>query len=102
MQMPKTVRALAAAAIAVIALATLRAATGQNFFTNEKANKQAEGEEGAEALVSAEEYAEARTSPGIVLPGAYGAAYTALSALPVASTTWTEVTNRPYDADDPR
>ena len=102
MQLTQTSRALGAAAIAVIALTTLRAATAQNFFTNEKMNQKAQGEEGAEALVSAEEYAEARTAPGIVLPGAYGAAYTALTNLPVAATTWTEVTDRPYDSDDPR
>ena len=29
-------------------------------------------------------------------------AFAALSSLPVYGTAWTEVTNRPYDLDDPR
>ncbi len=60
------------------------------------------GDETAEALNAAEQYAQARMAPGLVLPGAYSAAFTALNALPVISGTWTEVTNRPYDSDDPR
>ncbi|HLO30632.1 MAG TPA: hypothetical protein VK249_15920, partial [Anaerolineales bacterium] len=39
---------------------------------------------------------------GIVLPGAYSAAFTSLQALPVSGGSWTEVTVRPYDSDDPR
>ena len=60
------------------------------------------GDESAEALVAAEQFAQARTAPGVVLPGAYGAAFASLSALPVYGQSWTEVTNRPYDLDDPR
>jgi len=60
------------------------------------------GDETVEAMNAAAEYAQARTAPGLVLPGAYSAAFTALSALPVASGTWAEETNRPYNADDPR
>lgn len=60
------------------------------------------GDESMEALVAAEQFAQARMAPGVVLPGAYGAAFAALSSLPVAGKTWTEVTNRPYDLDDPR
>ncbi len=60
------------------------------------------GEESMEALVAAEQFAQARQAPGIVLPGAYGAAFAALSSLPVYGRSWTEVTNRPYDLDDPR
>jgi hypothetical protein len=60
------------------------------------------GEETAEAQVREEQFAQARTAPGLVLPGAYGAAFASLAALPVSGTTWTEVTNRPYDSDDPR
>jgi hypothetical protein len=60
------------------------------------------GDETAEALASAEEYAQARTAPGLVLPGAYTAAFTSLSGLPTIGRTWTEVTSRPYDSDDPR
>ena len=60
------------------------------------------GDETVEALNAAAEYAQARTAPGLVLPGAYSAAFTDLSGLPVASGTWAEETNRPYDSDDPR
>ncbi|MFE9093084.1 glycosyl hydrolase [Streptomyces sp. NPDC007264] len=50
----------------------------------------------------ADQYAEARTSPGVVAPGAYGAAYDALSALPHTDGRWRDVTRLPYDSDDPR
>src|SRR3954468_18367859 len=76
----------------------------QNVFHAERARSKVgtAGDETAEALAAAEQFAQARTAPGIVLPGAYGAAFTALSTLPVAGSTWAEVTNRPYDSDDPR
>ena len=60
------------------------------------------GDETAEARTAAEQFAQARTAPGVVLPGAYGAAFASLGGLPVTGRTWTEVTNRPYNADDPR
>ncbi|HTM33307.1 MAG TPA: hypothetical protein VL263_18470, partial [Vicinamibacterales bacterium] len=60
------------------------------------------GDESAEALNRDTEYAQARLAPGLVLPGAYAQAFAALTSLPVASGTWAEVTDRPYDADDPR
>src|SRR4051812_46379785 len=60
------------------------------------------GDESAEARIRDEQFAEARTAPGVVLPGAYSAAFASLSGLPVSGGAWTEVTNRPYNADDPR
>jgi hypothetical protein len=39
---------------------------------------------------------------GLVLPGADSAAFATLSGLPIANGSWTDVTNRPYNADDPR
>jgi photosystem II stability/assembly factor-like uncharacterized protein len=60
------------------------------------------GDESAEAQLKAEQFAQARTAPGIVLPGAYGAAFASLSGLPTTTGSWTEVTNRPYNSDDPR
>jgi hypothetical protein len=60
------------------------------------------GDESAEAQVKAEQFAQARMAPGIVLPGAYSAAFAQLIGLPVSGASWTEVTNRPYNADDPR
>jgi photosystem II stability/assembly factor-like uncharacterized protein len=60
------------------------------------------GDESAEAQTKAEQYAQARTAPGVVLPGAYSAAFASLAGLPATSGSWTEVTSRPYNADDPR
>ena len=60
------------------------------------------GDETLEALNAAAEYAQARLAPGLVLPGAYSAAFASLAALPVVGGNWAEVTNRPYDSDDPR
>ncbi len=57
--------------------------------------------EGEEARIAAEQYAFARTAPGVVSPGAYDAAWASLQGLPVLPGTWTEVTNQKYDADDP-
>ncbi len=58
------------------------------------------GETG-DLVTRGEEFAQARTAPGKVAPGAYGAAFAALSSLPVAPGTWSEVTNKPYNSDDP-
>ncbi|MFJ9726346.1 glycosyl hydrolase [Streptomyces sp. NPDC101209] len=60
------------------------------------------GDEAMEEAEQADQYAEARTSPGIVAPGAYGAAYDALKSLPHTHGGWDDVTRLPYDADDPR
>jgi photosystem II stability/assembly factor-like uncharacterized protein len=60
------------------------------------------GDETHEAQTAAEQFAEARTAPGIVLPGAYSAAFSSLQALPTFGGSWTEVTTRPYNSDDPR
>ncbi|KRE55201.1 hypothetical protein ASG70_07225 [Phycicoccus sp. Soil748] len=58
--------------------------------------------ESKEALTIADQFAQARTAPGIVAPGAYGNAYTQIQALPATGGTWHEVTKVPYNADDPR
>jgi hypothetical protein len=59
--------------------------------------------ESKEAFTIAQEFEQARTAPsGIVQPGAYGSAWTAIQALPRTSGTWHEVTKVGYDADDPR
>jgi hypothetical protein len=59
------------------------------------------GGESAELRSQAEQYAQARTAPGQVQPGAYSAAFTSLSSLPAAGSS-TEVTTAPYDSDDLR
>ncbi|MEV0273015.1 glycosyl hydrolase [Hamadaea sp. NPDC050747] len=60
------------------------------------------GDEAFEALTIAQQFADARTAPGIVAPGAYSAAYAQLTSMPKTAGTWSEVTNKVYDADDPR
>ncbi|WP_354637497.1 glycosyl hydrolase [Kitasatospora camelliae] len=62
----------------------------------------AESDEAENAAEAAAQYAEARTAPGIVAPGAYGAAWAELQALPHTRGGWDHVTGLPYDSDDPR
>jgi hypothetical protein len=70
------------------ALAQLAAERGQSVGTvspKAKAEDDGGGDDGNEAdeiAEGADQYAEARTSPGIVAPGAYGAAWTSLTNLP--------------------
>jgi hypothetical protein len=59
-------------------------------------------QEAFEASTIAEQFAQARTAPGIVAPGAYGSAYAQFTAMATAGGSWNEVTKLPYDADDPR
>src|SRR5689334_7290021 len=58
--------------------------------------------ESKEAVTIADQFAQARTAPGIVAPGAYGNAYSQIQSLPSTAGTWHEVTKLPYNADDPR
>jgi hypothetical protein len=61
------------------------------------------GDEAAELMISAQQRDAARTAPtGLVAPGAYAAAYAQYSKLGTASGTWGQVTNTPYNSDDPR
>ncbi|MFC4108992.1 glycosyl hydrolase [Micromonospora zhanjiangensis] len=62
-----------------------------------------EEEEGPNDIMEqADQFAEARTSPGIVAPGAYSAAWAQAQALPRTGGRWTDETALPYDSDDPR
>ncbi len=60
------------------------------------------GNESGEIAEGADQYAEARTSPGVVAPGAYGAAWSSLNKLPSTGGSWRNVTDLPYNSDDPR
>ncbi|MEU7872413.1 glycosyl hydrolase [Dactylosporangium sp. NPDC049140] len=60
------------------------------------------GEEAFEAATIAEQFSQARYAPGIVAPGAYGAAYSQLTAMPSTAGNWREITKLKYDSDDPR
>jgi photosystem II stability/assembly factor-like uncharacterized protein len=59
------------------------------------------GGEAAEQMTAQEQWAQARTAPGIVAPGGYSSAYAALTGLSSTGGSWDEITNLPYDADDP-
>lgn len=59
------------------------------------------GGESADLFAAQAQWDNTRTAPGIVAPGAYSAAFTSLSTLPVKTGTWNSVTAVPYDADDP-
>src|SRR3954447_21854999 len=106
----------ALAVVAVVVAGTHAAEESEGRFDNaaekyasgeielDSADGEANGGEGGEAAElrrSMEQYAPARTAPGIVAPGAYSSAFTALQALPATGQSWTELTRVPYDADDP-
>ena len=59
------------------------------------------GGESKEAATAAEQYAQARTAPGIVRPGAYSQAWADLQNLPATGGSWSEETSKPYNSDDP-
>ncbi len=59
------------------------------------------GAEAAEQMTAQEQWAQARTAPGIVAPGGYSSAYGDLTSLSATGGSWDEITNLPYDADDP-
>jgi hypothetical protein len=59
-------------------------------------------EDPEEIAEQAEQYAEARSAPGILGPGAYTAAWRQLRAMPVTAGSWRHVTGVRYDSDDPR
>jgi len=58
--------------------------------------------ESVEAATLREQFAQARTAPGIVAPGAYGAAFQQLLGMAKTNGSWTDVTRVPFDSDDPR
>ncbi|MGV9607038.1 glycosyl hydrolase [Streptomyces sp. NPDC003631] len=61
-----------------------------------------DGNEADEIAEGADQYAEARTAPGVVAPGAYGAAWQSLANLPTTGGNWRHITDLPYNSDDPR
>ncbi|MEE1784258.1 glycosyl hydrolase, partial [Streptomyces sp. SP17BM10] len=82
-------------------------AAGPAFSADSSAKADRGGDDGGadEAENAAEgtaQYTEARTAPGVVAPGAYGAAWAQLKSMPSVGGRWEHVTNRPYNADDAR
>jgi hypothetical protein len=60
------------------------------------------GGEADQIAEGADQFAEARTSPGTLAPGAYSAAWNQMNALPDTGGDWTHLTGLPYNSDDPR
>ena len=60
------------------------------------------GEESDEISEGAAQFAEARTSPGTIAPGAFQAAWNDLNKLPDTGGSWKHLTGLPYNSDDPR
>ncbi|MGW3122831.1 glycosyl hydrolase [Streptomyces sp. NPDC001107] len=58
-----------------------------------------EAENSAEATA---QFTEARTAPGVVAPGAYGAAWQQLQSMKHTTGSWGHVTKKAYDSDDSR
>ena len=47
------------------------------------------------------QYFQERSAPGVVAPGAYDAAFAQLQAMAHTGGNWTDVTDKPYNSDDP-
>jgi hypothetical protein len=62
----------------------------------------ASGEGSSDIMEQADQYAEARSAPGVVAPGAYSAAWAQLQSLPRTGGRWVDETALPYNSDDPR
>jgi hypothetical protein len=62
----------------------------------------APGDESKEIQSAFAQFYGARSAPGNIAPGAYTAAYQHVQSMAVAPATWTEVTNKPYNADSPK
>ncbi len=58
-----------------------------------------EAENSAEATA---QFTEARTAPGVVAPGAYGAAWQQLQSMKHTNCSWNHVTKKAYNSDDSR
>jgi len=70
--------------------------------TGSQATARGNGDESAQLLTAQQQWDDQRLAPnGILDPGGYTAAYTALTGLSTAGSTWQEQTRLPYDADDP-
>ncbi|MGH6656517.1 MAG: glycosyl hydrolase [Actinocrinis sp.] len=48
-----------------------------------------------------QQYFQARSAPGIVAPGAYGAAFAQLQSMDSTGGNWKQVTNKVFNSDDP-
>ncbi|MFE7860469.1 glycosyl hydrolase [Streptomyces sp. NPDC057403] len=83
-------------------LAAQRAHTAGTTSPKAKAEDGDGGNEADEIAEGADQYAEARTSPGVVAPDAYGAAWSSLTKLRRTGGSWRHLTDLPYNSDDSR
>ncbi|MGW2652034.1 glycosyl hydrolase, partial [Streptomyces sp. NPDC001393] len=60
------------------------------------------GDEAENSAEATAQFTEARTAPGVVAPGAYGAAWQQLQSMRHTAGGWDHVTKRAYNSDDPR
>ncbi|MEV8566186.1 glycosyl hydrolase [Streptomyces sp. NPDC051322] len=81
-------------------LAHQRTASHGNFAAQVAGDD--DGNESDEIAEGADQFAEARTAPGVVSPGAFGAAWSSLNGLRRTGSSWKNITDLPYDSDDPR
>ncbi|MCQ9131868.1 glycosyl hydrolase [Streptomyces hilarionis] len=83
-------------------LAAERQSTGSLSLEAKADDGGDDGNEADEIAEGADQYAEARTSPGIVARGAYGAAWSSLTNLKSTGGSWHNITDLPYNSDDSR
>jgi hypothetical protein len=80
-----------------------RSATLGQVSRSAAADADDDDDEGSEEIAEqADQWNEARSSPGIVAPGAYSAAWAQLQALPKTGGQWVDQTAIKYNSDDPR
>jgi hypothetical protein len=90
--------ALGLVAVVAVTVPALAGTTPSGHSDERKLTEDSKGN--FEALESADQYAEARLSPGdSVDAGAFTGAYAAARALPVSGGPWTELTTKKYDSD---
>jgi hypothetical protein len=78
----------------------VKSSTGMHASATQAGGDEEEGS--SDIMEQADQYLEARTSPGIVAPGAYSAAWAQLRSLRHTEGHWTDETALPYNSDDPR
>jgi hypothetical protein len=94
---------VAAAALAGACALALGSSGGSPLATGVRQQVGSAGDESAAISNALSERAAARTAPtGSIAPGANLAAYTAAGSLPTDGSSWTSVTDKPYNTDDLR
>jgi hypothetical protein len=98
---------VAIAGVAVLAIAVTASVAGGggggSIGNKRQLGSEAKAAEGADEIIGrASEYASVRTAPAATVPAAaLIAARQQAAALAVSAGTWTELTNQPYNSDDP-